>query len=416
MSTLTTTLSKERESSASLSGRLAKTIFLKFLRQIEHGQLIVSDGEEVFTFGTKSHLCARITVLDQRFYSKVLWGGSVGAGEAYVDHLWDTNDLVMVVRIIARNVDLLNSFEKRFGWFFQPYQLLMHRRNRNNRSGSKRNISSHYDLGNELYRTFLDSKMMYSSAIYPDQSCDLEQASTHKLELICRKLDLQPTDEVIEIGSGWGGFAIYAAANYGCRVTTTTISEAQYKEAQKRIQEAGLTDRITLLKNDYRDLTGKFDKLVSIEMIEAVGHEYLPGYFAQCGRLLNNNGRMVLQAITINDQSYKRYIKGVDFIQRHVFPGGSLVSNNAMLELIARKTDMVVRNLEDFGGDYARTIGDWMSNFNSSFDSLEVYGYDDRFLRLWNFYLAYCQGGFQEKTISVVHLVADKPNHGLEKH
>ncbi len=415
MSTLSTTMGKDQVSRASLPERLAKALFVKFLSKIEHGQLVVHDGREVMTFGRKSRLSARITVQDRRFYGKVVLGGSVGAGEAYIDHLWDTSDLVMVVRIIARNVDLLNNFEKRYGWVFQPYHLLMHRRNRNSKKGSRRNISSHYDLGNDLYRSFLDSRMMYSSAIYPDQSSDLEQASAHKLDLICRRLDLQPDDQVIEIGSGWGGFAIHAAANYGCRVTTTTISEAQYQEARARIQAAGLADRINLVKKDYRELTGSYDKLVSIEMIEAVGHHFLPGYFATCGRLLKENGRMLIQAITINDQSYNRYVRSVDFIQRHVFPGGSLVSNRIMLDLIAQHTDMVVRGLHDFGSDYARTIGAWQEEFNHSWESLETRGYDDRFRRLWNFYLAYCRGGFLERTISVVHLVADKPKYGLKE-
>lgn len=415
MSTLTTTIEKDRESGVSLSSRLAKNIFVKFLERIEQGRLIVHDGRKVMTFGSKGGLSARITVLDQRFYAKVVLGGSVGAGEAYIDRYWDTSDLATVIRIIARNVDRLNRFEKRYGWMFLPYQRLMHRLNRNSRNGSRQNISSHYDLGNDLYKSFLDSTMMYSSAIYPSRSSDLEQASTFKLERICRRLDLQPGDHVIEIGSGWGGFAIHAAANHGCRVTTTTISEAQYQEAKQRIDAAGLGGRVKLLNRDYRDLTGAYDKLVSIEMIEAVGHEYLPGYFSACSRLLKKTGRMLLQAITINDQEYKRYTRSVDFIQRHVFPGGSLVSNRTMLDLIAEKTDMVVRGLHDFGLDYARTLHDWQLRFNRNFESLEPLGYDERFRRLWNFYLAYCRGGFMERTISVVHLVADKPKHGLQE-
>jgi len=415
MSTLTTTIGKDRESSASLSSRLAKALFVKFLNSIEYGQLVVQDGHEVMTFGSKSRLSAHISVLDQRFYGKVVMGGSVGAGEAYIERFWDTGDLVSVIRIIARNIDLLNRFEKRHGWLFQPYHLLMHRRNRNSKKGSRRNISSHYDLGNNLYKSFLDPTMMYSSAIYPDQATSLEEASIHKLETICKRLELKPNDHVIEIGSGWGGFAIHAAANYGCRVTTTTISEAQFKEAKEKIEAAGLGDRITLLKQDYRDLAGEYDKLVSIEMIEAVGHHYLPDYFAACSRLLKKTGKMLIQAITINDQEYKRYIRSVDFIQRHVFPGGSLVSNRTMLNLIADKTDMVVRGLYDFGLDYARTLQDWQARFNRNYESIEPMGYDERFRRLWNFYLAYCQGGFMERTISVVHLVADKPTQGLQE-
>ena len=308
------------------------------------------------------------------------------------------------------NLNMLSRLEKSCGWLLHPYRLVQHRRNRNNRSGAKRNIISHYDLGNDLYETFLDSRMMYSSAIYPDDSSDLEEAAGHKLDIICRKLELKPGDSVIEIGSGWGGFAIHAAAHYGCKVTTTTISEAQYEEAQRRIEAAGLEDRITLLKKDYRDLDGSFDKLVSIEMIEAVGHEFLADYFAKCSCLLKSSGKMLLQAITICDQAYDHYLKGVDFIQRHVFPGGCLVANKVMFDLIARKTDMVVRALEDYGLDYARTLKDWRIAFGRSTDGLELKGYDDRFRRLWNYYLAYCEGGFRERWISVVHLVATKPD------
>ena len=414
MNTLTSTAEKSGERSGSITDRWAKAIFLRFMGHLDQGRLTVRDGEEVLSFGSDRQLSAHVTVLDQRFYSKVILGGSIGAGEAYIDRLWDTSDLVAVVRVIARNMAMLDRLEKRFGWLFQPYQLLLHRRNRNSKSGARRNIISHYDLGNDLYGAFLDSRMMYSSAIYPDSTSDLEQAAVNKLAIICRKLDLKPDDEVIEIGSGWGGFAIYAAANYGCRVTTTTISEAQYLEAKRRIEEAGLNDKITLLMKDYRDLDSTFDKLVSIEMIEAVGHEYLPEYFAKCSSLLKQNGRMLIQAITINDQNYDKYIKEVDFIQRHVFPGGCLVANKVMFDLIDRKTDMVVRGLEDYGIDYARTINDWRVAFNRSLDSHELTGYDDRFRRLWNFYLAYCEGGFRERSISVVHLVATKPGFRSE--
>ena len=411
MNTLSTTAEKTVSHSGSITERWAKTLFVRFMDHLTHGQLSVSDGDEMMIFGSDSDLSAHITVLDPRFYSKLILGGSIGAGEAYVERYWDTNDLVAVVRVISRNLELLNKLEKRFGWFFKPYRLLLHRRNRNDKSGSRRNIISHYDLGNDLYQGFLDSRMMYSSAIYPDNDSNLEQAAGHKLDIICRKLDLRPGDSVVEIGSGWGGFAIHAAANYGCRVTTTTISDAQYEEAKKRIEEAGLSDRITLLKKDYRDLDGTFDKLVSIEMIEAVGHEYLPDYFAKCSSLLKSNGKMLLQAITISDQNYDHYLSGVDFIQRHVFPGGCLVANTVMFDLITRNTDMVVRDLDDFGYDYARTLNDWRIAFGRCTDSLELKGYDDRFRRLWNFYLAYCEGGFRERRISVVHLVATKPDN-----
>jgi cyclopropane-fatty-acyl-phospholipid synthase len=256
--------------------------------------------------------------------------------------------------------------------------------------------------------------MMYSSAIYAEKSSSLEEASINKLEVICNKLDLKETDRVIEIGTGWGGFAIHAAKNYGCHVTTTTISEAQYREAKERVQAAGLEDKITLLKKDYRDLSGQYDKLVSIEMIEAVGYNYLSEYFRKCGSLLKDNGLMLIQAITIQDQKFNQYARSVDFIQRHIFPGGCLASNRKMLELICDTTNMVVQNLEDYGIHYARTLKEWRKRFNANFSKLQDHGFDERFRRLWEFYLCYCEGGFLEKSISVVQLVAAKPGFRQE--
>lgn len=413
MSSMATPVVASHGKDISLIDRWAKSIFLRILETLKDGQLTIYDGDEQSCFGTHADFRAYIRVRDPKFYRSVLFGGSIGAGESYIDGQWETDDLPTVIRIIARNMTTLEQIEKRFGWALKPYRLLTHRRNRNDRHGAKRNILSHYDIGNDLYASFLDSKMMYSSAVYPDRSSDLERAAEYKLDLICRKLDLKPEDHVVEIGSGWCGFAIYAASAYGCRVTTTTISDAQYEEGQKRIQKAGLGDRITLLKKDYRDLDGQFDKLVSIEMIEAVGYDFLPDYFARCSRLLKPDGIMLLQAITMHDQGYDDYVKGVDFIQRHVFPGGCLVSNKEMINLLASKTDMVVRSLDDFGHHYARTLREWRNRFNDALDSGQLPGYDERFRNLWNFYLAYCEGGFSERKISVVHLVAAKPAHGL---
>jgi cyclopropane-fatty-acyl-phospholipid synthase len=391
--------------------RLAKQMVFRLLGALQFGQIVIRDGEDRWTFGTDQTLAAHITVRDSTFYRQVVFGGSIGAGESYIDHLWDVDDLAVLSRIMVLNMDLLDRMERGLGWVLQIFRLLGHAVNSNSRKGSKRNILAHYDLGNEMYRAFLDPTMMYSSAIYPSASSTLEEASQHKLETICRKLDLQPTDRVIEIGSGWGGFAIHAARNYGCHVTTTTISDAQYAEAKSRIEAAGLADRITLLQSDYRDLHGSFDKLVSIEMIEAVGRKYLPTFFKKCGELLAENGTMLLQAITIRDHKYDQYARSVDFIQRHIFPGGHVPSVTKMLNLITEKTDMVVRSLDDFGLDYARTLRDWRGRFTRTFPALREHGYDERFRRLWEYYLCYCEGGFQERSISVVHLVASRPGN-----
>ena len=363
------------------------------------------------TFGDESGPSAQITVRDPAFYRQVLWGGSIGAGEAYIDHLWDVDDLTALARIMVLNLSVLDRLERGFGWLLQLVRVIGHLGRANTRKGAKRNILAHYDLGNDLYRAFLDPTMMYSSAIYPNPNSTLEEASLHKLKMICEKLQLRQDDQVVEIGSGWGGFAIFAAGNYGCHVTTTTISEAQYAEASERIAAAGLSDRITLLRRDYRDLSGQFNKLVSIEMIEAVGRGYLPTFFQKCASLLREDGMMLLQAITMRDDKYRQYAKSVDFIQHHIFPGGHVPSLTAMQRLLAEKTDLVVRSVEDFGLHYARTLEEWRKRFLKAFAQLRHAGYDERFRRLWEFYLCYCEGGFRERSISVVHLLATRPGH-----
>ena len=395
----------------SLIDRLAKQLVFRLLQALRYGQITIVEGKDRWTFGSDQTLAAQVTVRDPSFYRQVAFGGSIGAGEAYVEHHWEADDLVVLSRIMVLNMDLLDRMERGLGMALQVFRFIGHTLNRNSKKGSKRNILAHYDLGNEMYRSFLDPTMMYSSAIYPSASSTLEEASLYKLETICKKLDLQATDRVIEIGSGWGGFAIHAARNYGCHVTTTTISDAQFQEASDRIKAAGLADRITLLQSDYRDLQGSFDKLVSIEMVEAVGQQYLPTFFQKCGELLAETGTMLLQAITIRDNKYDQYARSVDFIQHHIFPGGHVPSVTKMVNLLTEKTDMVVRSLEDFGDDYARTLRDWRWRFTKAFPALRDHGYDERFRRLWEYYLCYCEGGFQERSISVVHLVASRPGN-----
>jgi cyclopropane-fatty-acyl-phospholipid synthase len=399
------------EAKKTLPASWSRSLLLKMLEKLQHGQIILHEGHKRWVFGHESGLRAQVTVNHKSFYRKVLLGGSIGGGEAYVDQLWKVDDLTALVRIMVLNMSLLDRMEQGLAWLLRPLDLLRHTLNTNSKSRSKRNILAHYDLGNDMYEAFLDPTMMYSSAIYPRAESSLEEASAFKLATICKKIDLQPTDHVIEIGTGWGGFAIYAARNYGCHVTTTTISEAQYEEAHRRVVQAGLSDKITLLRSDYRDLSGVYDKLVSIEMIEAVGHRFLPAFFKKCGELLKPDGKMLLQAITITDQKYKQYAGTVDFIQRYIFPGGCLPSNTRMLQLISEKTDMVVRQIDDFGFDYARTLKDWRNRFDESFASLRNKGYDETFKRLWEYYLCYCEGGFLERSISVVHVVATRPGN-----
>ena len=389
--------------------RLIKRTLFTLLDGLQYGRLTIRDQDETRTFGTDDSLQATLYVTDPSVFRHILFGGSVAAGKSYIDNGWYTSDLTSLVRIMVLNSSVLDRIERYFSFITEPIRRIKHLLNNNTRQGSKKNILAHYDLGNSLYRSFLDSSMMYSSAIYPHADSTLEEASHHKLDLICRKLSLTPSDRIIEIGSGWGGFAIYAATHYGCHVTTTTISDAQYREARRRIKAAGLTDRITLLKKDYRDLTGHFDKLVSIEMIEAVGNNHLAAFFRKCCALLKSDGMMLLQAITIADQKFDSYLKQVDFIQKYIFPGGFLPSNTRMLSLIKRETDCVVRSINDYGFHYARTLQDWRKRFFAAFPRLEKEGFDERFRRLWEFYLCYCEGGFLERSISVIQLTATRP-------
>ena len=352
-----------------------------------------------------------LNIHDSSVYRQLLFGGSIALADSYINGEWDTEDLTGLIRLAARNLAVLNQLESRFAGISKTFERANHKLRSNDKSGSKSNILAHYDLGNDMYQRFLDDTMMYSSAVYKTVDTTLAEAQQHKLALICERLQLKPEDNVLEIGTGWGGFAIYAATHYGCQITTTTISDAQYQEAQSRVNAAGLTDKITLLKQDYRELTGQYDKLVSIEMIEAVGHEYLPTFFAKCNNLLKPTGLMVLQAITFNDQNYQDYIKSVDFIQTHIFPGGCLLSNQELTTQFTEQTDMVIKQLHDYGFDYAFTLRDWRTAFISQREEIKALGYDEAFIRLWEFYFCYCEGGFLERTIGVVQVTAVKPNN-----
>ena len=352
-----------------------------------------------------------LKIHDSSVYRQLLFGGSIALADSYINGEWDTDDLTGLIRLAARNLAVLNQLESRFAGISKTFERANHKLRSNDKSGSKSNILAHYDLGNDMYQRFLDDTMMYSSAVYKTLDTTLAEAQQHKLALICERLQLKPEDTVIEIGTGWGGFAIYAATHYGCHITTTTISDAQYEEAQRRVEAAGLSDKITLLKQDYRELTGQYDKLVSIEMIEAVGHEYLPTFFAKCNSLLKPTGLMVLQAITFNDQNYQDYIKSVDFIQTHIFPGGCLLSNQELTTQFTEQTDMVIKQLHDYGFDYAFTLRDWRTAFMAQREEIKALGYDEAFIRLWEFYFCYCEGGFLERTIGVVQVTAVKPNN-----
>lgn len=388
-----------------------RRLMFRALDRITDGYLVIEDGDRTWGFGSPDSKCqARVEIRHPAVYKEFVLGAGLGAAESYVMKLWDTHDLTQVVRVFARNLrtlqphPVLSRVRRMVSW-------LDHRLNQNTLNQARRNIAAHYDLGNDLFEQFLDPTMMYSAAMYPTPDASLEEAQQNRLERICEKLALKPSDHLLEIGTGWGGMAIYAARHHGCRVTTTTISEEQHAYAQQKIAEYGLEDRITLLKEDYRALTGQYDKLVSLEMIEAVGHEFLSTYFAQCDRLLKPSGAMLLQAITIADQRYHHYRKNVDFIQKYIFPGGALPSVERLAREVSRRSTMTIRHLEDFGEHYARTLRDWRTRFNRKSETLLNLGYDESFQRLWNYYFAYCEGGFLERNIGVSQLLLTKPDN-----
>jgi cyclopropane-fatty-acyl-phospholipid synthase len=386
------------------------------LAGLEHGQVTLVSGGEPRHYGRRTDRCplvATVRIHDARFWSELAFGGSIGAGEAYMQGYWSVDDLTALVRILLQNRAVLDGMERGLARLTIPVQKALHWLNRNTRAGSRRNISAHYDLGNDFFRLFLDPTLMYSSAIFEPATLSLEQAQCVRLERICRRLDLGPGDHLLEIGTGWGGMAIHAARQYGCRVTTTTISRQQHELARERIAEAGLEDRITLLLEDYRDLKGEYDKLVSIEMIEAVGHEFYETYFSQCGRLLKDAGLMLLQAITITDQRYDAARRSVDFIQRHIFPGSTIPSVTVMLSACTRSSDLRLVHLEDIGPHYATTLRIWRENFQRNLDGVRALGYPEEFIRMWEFYLGYCEGGFAERALGDVHMLFAKPGNRL---
>lgn len=400
-------------SDASFIDKTCRKIFLQCLQSLPLGLLTIQEnGSTIAQFGDKNDsLRATVNILSPKAYKPLLLGGSVGAGEAYMDGYWTSDDVTSVVQVFARNLPTLDEWENKFKWLTMPIMKVQHFARRNTAAQAKKNIEAHYDLGNKLYTRFLDNTMMYSSAIYPDVNSSLHEAQNHKLKTICDKLMLNESDHLLEIGTGWGGLAVYAAKHYGCRVTTTTISEEQHAWAQEWIQKENLSDKITLLKRDYRLLEGKYDKLVSIEMIEAVGKEYLGNFFDKCSSLLKDDGLMLLQSITIDDRRYDSYASSVDFIQKYIFPGGFLPSQYQLNSHLKRYSNLMIRDLHDIGLDYAKTLNHWYEAFIDAKDALLKDGYDERFVRMWTYYLKYCEGGFLERTISTVQLVLSKPHH-----
>ena len=397
-------------------GRVLRRAVLARLEGLAWGELTIVDGDSTWTFGhqevARGQAVAprvRIEVHDPEFYPAVALRGTVGVGEAYGRGQWSCDDLTSLVRIFVRNRETLAGMEGGLARLSAPLLRLAHRLRPNSRTGAQKNIAAHYDLGNAFFERMLDPTMMYSSAFYPEASSDLHTAQLAKLERICEKLDLGPSDRLVEIGTGWGGMAEYAARTRGCHVTTTTISRAQFELATERVRRAGLADRVTVLLRDYRDLEGTYDKLVSIEMVEAIGREQYPTYLGQIADLLAPDGLALVQAITIRDDLFGQAAREVDFIKRHIFPGCCIPSIDALTSAMAAASDLRLAHLEDLTPHYARTLADWRENFELHRADLLEDGYDEEFQRLWEWYLAYCEGGFLERAIHDVQLLLAKP-------
>jgi cyclopropane-fatty-acyl-phospholipid synthase len=385
---------------------LSKHFILKLCEHIKSGSLSIIDHEGTYHFeqaSTAIEKKAALSVNNQQFYHKVLLAGTNGAAESYILADWDVNNLVHLIELIIANEKIFQKIDSGFSYLSNAINKLLHFFKSNNKTNAKLNILKHYDLGNEFFQTFLDPTMMYSSAVFNHANETLETASLNKLRIICEKLELNSNDHLLEIGTGWGGMAIFAATEYGCRVTTTTISDKQYAYVANKIQELNLQDKITLLHRDYRDLTGEYDKLVSIEMIEAVGHQYFDTFFKKCHSLVKDNGYLFLQAIVINDQAYEQAKNSIDFIKKYIFPGGCLPSIHAISQSISTHTRFQLTYLNDIGHHYSKTLDYWMQSFNNQLDRVRELGFSEEFIRMWNFYFAYCIAGFNQHYISDIH-------------
>ncbi len=390
--------------------RAARAGVQRALRSLEHGQLRVSDrlGQAEFGEAVADGLSGKVEVHDPRFYRSVALGGALGAGDAFVEGRWSSPDLVSVMRLFARNLPAARAFDSPLSKASRSLQTVLHRLRKNTAAGSRKNISQHYDLSNEFFAEFLDPTMTYSCGLFDDESDTMQQATERKFERLCNLAEIQPEDHVVEVGCGWGSFAQHAAATRGCRVTGITISQEQLRYGQAEVQRTGLADQVDLQFRDYRAMTGVFDKLVSIEMVEAVGREYLGTFFAKCSELLKSKGRMALQCITIPNARYESYSRGADFIQKYIFPGGCLPSLGAIEEAVSRDGELEIVEERDFAEDYARTLMCWRERFVAAKDRIRGMGFSDEFLRAWDYYLCYCAGGFYERQIGLSQVLLAK--------
>ncbi len=393
----------------SILNNFFKKNVLKNFRNIKVGFIVINDGNDIFKVGNKDDMLkCSISIESPDFYSFIGSGGTLGATEAYAAGLWNCSDLVVLTQIMIRNQELMVNLDSGLAKLFIPINKLIHYKKRNTVLGSKKNILAHYDLGNDFYRLWLDDTMTYSCAYFSNEKTSLEQASEKKLDMICKKLKLNKNDSVLEIGTGWGSFSIHAARNYGCNITTTTISDEQYDFAVSRIKKLGLSEKINVIKKDYRLLEGKYDKIASIEMIEAVGHKNVPTYFKKVSSLLKNGGVFAMQGITYNDQNFDTYKKSVDFINKYIFPGSCLIAISQISDIVKKNTKFNFTDLEDITIHYAKTLNIWRQNFLSKTKEIKEMGFSDSFIRLWEFYFTYCEAGFEEKNIGDYQFVFTK--------
>ena len=397
---------------SSILAKFFKNLILSQFRKINHGCIILNEGNQKIVFGDQSStLNAEVNIYSDEFYILAGSGGDLGIAEAYAAGYWDADDMVKLIQIVIKNQEVQKSLEGGLAKLINPINRYIHRSRRNTVSGSKENIVAHYDLSNEFFQTWLDKSMTYSCAIFEPEDLSLFDASKEKLDRICRKLNIQADDHVVEIGTGWGSFAVHAAKEYGCRVTTTTISNEQHAYVSDLIEKEDLKDKITLLKNDYRELKGQYDKLVSIEMIEAVGYNFIQQFFQTCSDLLKPNGLMAIQGITYHEQGFDNHLNSVDFIKKYIFPGSNLVSVNHVLSVIKNFTDLSLVHLEDITKYYAETLKLWREKYKNEMSKIKKMGYSDEFLRMWDYYFIYCEAGFRERFIGDVQLVMAKPKN-----
>jgi len=390
---------------------VTRRLVVSRLDKLTGGQLSLREAGTVTLLGqpTADGLSADLEVLDPRFWGKLLTGGSLGAAEAYLDGWWESRDLTSLVRLMARDRSVTGRLESGLARLGHIAAKAWHAVRPNSRRGSRKNIEAHYDLGNDLFALFLDRSMTYSAAVFERPDASLNEAQDAKIDRLCRKLQLTADDHLLEIGTGWGSLAIHAAGCYGCRVTTTTISPSQYAEASRRVADAGLAERVSIIQKDYRDLTGSFSKIVSVEMIEAVGHQFLTTFFASLDRLLRPDGLAALQAITIADRNYEAARKDVDFIQRYIFPGGAIHSLTALTAAATKASRLTLLHVEDLGLHYAETLRCWRERFDAARDRVLALGYPERFIRLWRYYFCYCEGGFRERVIGDAQMLFAGP-------